>query len=216
MIGNEPDALAIEALDGLDSFDDAAWSFTKTTTGRDGSRIERHDATKPEGQRWGLVRIDGREPTPREVEKYRREKGKGAKKSDEGASDDPGIDRETIRLVTETPERMAFSFQPESEGFASRFAGGILGTLVVNRDGGWLERLEIENRKELSPIPGVKFSEFHFTKTFHRDEDSGVLLPRSIEMHVRGRAFLFKSLDDDRVAHLTDYARVRPSTTNSQ
>lgn len=207
---SEPHPLAVEALENLDSFRDEDWSFTKTTTSKDEVRVERHEARKPESERWTLVTMNGRKPTPRELETYRKEKADDLKRRKEKKDGNhQEIDRSTIRLVSETTERATFTFHPQGDGNQSGALSDILGTLVVNKDGAWVERFELANTDEIRPIPGVKISEFNLTMIFRRDLPSGEIVLRSIESHVRGRAFLVKSLDDDRATYYSEFERRR-------
>jgi hypothetical protein len=201
--------LATKALDALDSFERDDWSYTMTTTSKDGTRVERHDATRPEGQRWTLVKVDGRAPKPGEIEDYLEEKEKLRKASKEN-DDEHDVDRSSIRLISETPQRATFTFRTKSDGgIGAKMVEKIVGTLVVNKDGGWAERFELQNEGDLAPIPGVKVTRFRLSLNFHRDQSSREIVLGTIEMSTRGRAFLVKSLDDDRVTRFSDFVRVR-------
>ena len=205
----EPHPLAVRALKKLDAFDDDAWSYTRTTKGKDGVKIERHDASKPTGERWTLLRIDGRTPTAREQEKFRREKAELKKRREKG-DDDNDVDLESLRLQSETPQRATFTFRTKAGGgMESEMAEQIAGTLVVSKDGGWAERFELRNTGAISPVPGVNVSAFRLTMTFQRHGGTNEIVPEAIELSMRGRAFLVKSLDEDRSTRYSDFVRVR-------
>jgi hypothetical protein len=206
----EPHPLAAQALDKLDQFEWDNWSYTQTTTDAEGTRIERHDASKPDGERWSLLRINGRAPNGREVESFRKEKAERARRKKE--SDDRGdVDRSSVRLLTETAQRATFTFRTSvtSDGIEAKFADKIAGTLVVNKDGAWAERFELKNTEAVSPIPGVKVSSFHLTLTFQRHAPSKEIVPAGIALSMRGRAFLVKSLDQEQSTRFSDFLRVR-------
>lgn len=210
-VAAEPVATALRALEMLDQSDNERWSYTRTTVSeKEGRRVERHDATKEAGSRWYLVSIDGRTPTEAETEKYHREKAKERSRNQrpQEDEDDPDIDRDSIRLVSESAQRLTFAFRPKAGGMlGARVSRSVLGTLVVNRDGEWPERFELRNQGQLSPIPGVRVTEFALVLSFDRDSRTGELLPREFRSRVRGRAFGLKSLDDERVTRFSDYVR---------
>lgn len=208
----EQHPLAVKALEQLDAFERDAWSYTRTTTDEDGTRVERHDASKPEGQRWLLLRVDGKAPTARQIEAFRKEKAEEEKRRKKGSDDAEGdVDRSSIRLVSETAQRATYSFKTKVSGggMEAKFADTIAGTLVVNKDGGWAERFEIRSTEAVAPIPGVKVSAFRLTLTFQRHAPSREIVPEGMEMSMRGKAFLVKSLDQDRSARYSDFVRVR-------
>ena len=205
----EPPELAIRALASIDSFTGDGWSYTKTTTSKEGHRVERHDASRAPGERWTLVSIDGRAPTQSEREQYRRDKGEEVeRRNEQRENDDPDIDHSSIRLVSETAGHASFSFRPQADGrLAEAMVRKINGTLLVNKDGGWTERFELRSTGEIKPIPGIRVEEFHLLLAFRR-HSTGEIIPVRFESRVRGRAFLVKSLDQDRVSQFSDFVRV--------
>lgn len=205
----EPHPLAVRALKNLDAFDDDVWSYTRTTKAKDGLKIERHDASKPKGERWTLLRIDGRAPTAREQEEFRREKAELEKRR-EKRDDDNDVDLESIRLQSETPQRATFTFRTKAGGgLESKMAEKIAGTLVVSKDGGWAERFELRNTGTIAPVPGMNVSRFRLTMTFQRHGGTNEIVPEAIELSMRGRAFLVKSLDEERSTQYSDFVRIR-------
>lgn len=208
-VAAEPHPLAVQALNTLDAFEEDAWSYTRSTKGKNGSRVERHDATRPVAERWTLIRIEGRVPTAREQEKFRKEKAEALQRRRKG-DDDNDVDRDSIQLVSETPQRATFRFRTKASGAVeSKVARQITGTLVVNKAGGWAEQFELRSSGEVAPVPGVKLSAFRLTMTFQRHAGTSAIVPEAIELSMRGRAFLVKSLDEDRSTRYSDFLRVR-------
>lgn len=205
----EPHPLAVQALDRMDSIDNKGWSYTVTTRSKEGTKIERHDASKPEGGRWTLVQKEGGAPTASELRKYQKEKADQAKRrNDKPSDDDQDVDRSTIRLISEDDDSATFSFRLRSEGkLAAGFTDHISGTLVVSKAGGWPRRFDLTSAGSFRPIPGVKVDEFRVAMSFRRDPQSGDILFSTIESRVRGRAFGLKSLDDDVLVTFSDFVR---------
>lgn len=206
----EPPALAVRALDAMDRYDQTEWSYTKSTSSKDGRRVERHDASQPDGDRWSLVTIDGRAPTSREIREYQREKKKESEERKKRANDRQEIDRSTLRLISETAESATFRFHPRTSRWIDEStARAVAGTLVVRKEDEWVERLELRVDEEIRPFPGVTVSEFELSLQFSRDAESGEIVPSTIQSRIRGRAFLVKSLDDDRTTHYSEFSRRR-------
>lgn len=209
--------LAVKALDDFEALEIDGWSYTVTTTSKNGKKVERHDATRSEGQRWTLVLLDGRNPSAPEQDEYRLEKAEQRKRREKGKNTRrTDVDRSTLRLVSETDHSVTFSFRPKTDGEAdAMFMKEVWGTLVVNKDGGWVENFELASASEIRPMAGVKVTEFRLVMSFRRDPTSGSILPESIRSRVRGRAFVVKSLDDDTEVRFTGYVHASspsPST----
>lgn len=204
----EPHPLALRALETLDLPDLDSWSYTRATTSNDGARVERHHAGRPEGKRWELVSVDGKVPTPRQREEYQREKREQAEARKKKGKNDRDLDRNSIRLVSETDTRAVFSFLPAADSEReAKLMKQVRGTLVVDKTHAWAEEFRLESSGEIQPIPGVTVREFRLLMKFRRDEATGHILPVSMTSRVRGRAMLVKSLDQDRKTVFSEFIR---------
>jgi hypothetical protein len=210
MFAAGPPPLAIQALERMNAFDEGSWSYTRTTRTREGIRVERHDAARRAGERWSLVAIDGRTPSADETQDYQREKAKERERQKGRADYTQEIDRNSIRLISETPERATFTFRPGSNGRGGKeLARKVEGTMVVRKDGGWIERFELGAEEEVRPMPGVKISDFSLILRFSRHPSSGDIVPHELESRIRGRAFFVKSIDAERTSSFSDFHKVR-------
>ena len=57
----------------------------------------------------------------------------------------------------------------------------------------------------MSPAPTVNIREFRQEMSFLRDPDLDALLVEELQFSIRGRAFLFRTLDDNRRVRYRDY-----------
>ena len=207
----EPHPLALKALESFEELEIDNWSYTMTTTSKEGKRIERHVATNPVGERWDLVLTTGRKPNTKELEEYREEKAKDLERREERKKDDDhDVDLPSITLVSETPDKATFHFRPKGDDEEEeKFMEHVRGTLVVNKDGAWVERFELASTDEIKPMAGVKVKEFNVRMLFRRDPATDEILPVSVVSRLRGRAFLVKSLDDDVVVSFSEFERTQ-------
>jgi hypothetical protein len=86
------------------------WAFTESASGSDGDFVGRFDPRLPEGERWTLLSIDGRDPTEDESRQYserkRSERHDGDHEED-GEDDgeiDGMVDPGSLELVEETAD----------------------------------------------------------------------------------------------------------------
>jgi hypothetical protein len=184
------------------------WSYTQTTAAQGESTVERYDATKAEFERWSLVQKNGRTPTADEISTYneirsRRSRGGTAPKLTDQ------IDTTSVEIVADTPERGAYHARlaPGERGDAT--APFLRATLVVHKATGTITSIELTNVAEFSPTFAVKIAEMKTTMTYSLPAGATPSLPQQITTHVRGRAFLFKSLDGDMTVTYSNFEKVR-------
>ncbi len=183
------------------------WSFTQTTAAEGKSTVERYDAAKPEFDRWTLRQKDGRAPTADEAQDYaeirsRRSRGGTAPKLTDQ------FDLATAETVSDTPERATYRLKMKPAEVDDRTAAFLRVTVRVHKPTHTVESIELASTGEFSPTFAVKIAEMITTLTYSVPADGLPSLPQAVTTHVRGRAFLFKSLDADMTVTFTDYERV--------
>ena len=72
-----------------------------------------------------------------------------------------------------------------------------------------IESVELANVEPFKPTFGVKIATLKTTMTYSHPNDAAPSLPQKVTTHVRGTAFLFKSLDADMTVVYSDYAKAR-------
>jgi hypothetical protein len=71
------DALFEKALQSIEWNAYEEWAFTESASGSNGDLVGRFDPRLPEGERWTLLSIDGRDPTEDESRQYSERKRSG-------------------------------------------------------------------------------------------------------------------------------------------
>jgi len=182
------------------------WSYTQTTTAEGKSTVERHDATKPEFERWSLVQKDGRAPTAAELKDYfdarsrRSRTGTAPKLVDQ-------LLLETIETVAETPERSTYRFRVRPGESRDQTAAFLRATVVLHPPTGTVESFVLASVEPFSPTLGVKISELRTLMTYSLPRGDTPSLPQKVATRVRGTAFWLKSLDAEMIVTFSDYAK---------
>lgn len=219
--------LVEKALETMERSDQEGYAFRMVKSEAGSSETAAFDPSKPEAHAWTLLLKDGKAPTAKQSEEFRKErakrekqrtedgkKGKGSKRGgdrDLRAMIDPG----SLQLISDTAERVSYRFRMQiDDEDAKAFADAIRGTLVVSKAVPHVESLDLASTREIKAFTGVKLSEFHLTLTFFPPDAYGMSLPASIRSVVKGRAMLVKSIDQDLAVSFSDYARRgAPATT---
>lgn len=182
------------------------WSFTQSTHADGASVVERSDAAKAAFERWSLVEKDGRKPTTHELNEYadlrsRRSPGGTAPKITEQ------LDLAKIETVTDTADRATYRcpLLPGEQG--DETAKYLRATIVVHKPTTTIESIELASIGEFSPTFGVKIAEMKTTMTYALPFGDTPTLPQKVMTRLRGKAFLFKSLDGDMTVTFSDYSK---------
>ena len=193
-----------EALQHFRAEPPPGWSFSLTTVGEGKSMVERCDAAKAEFDRWSLMQKDGRPPTPDEAREYaesrsRRSRGGTAPNVIEQ------LDLATLETIAGTAERTTFRARLKPGDAGDNVAGFLRATIVLHKPSRTIESLELMSTGEFSPTFVVKIAEMTTRLTYRPPASDRPSLPDKVETRVRGRAFLFKSLDADLTVTFSDY-----------
>ncbi len=204
-LASVPPDLAI-ALKTLRTDAPRVWSITQTTHAQGQSRVEHFDAARPEFDRWTLLKQDGRAPSNEEQNDY---KQKLARRSSDRTAPllTEQLDLSRPETVSETPARATYRCRLKPGEAGDKTAAFLRVTLVVDKPTQCIELLEIASIGEFSPTFGVKIVEMKTVMTYSLPSASTPSLPLTVATHLRGRAFLVKSLDAEMTVVFEDYAK---------
>jgi len=184
------------------------WAFRMTTV-EDGERkVESYDPSKPEGLRWTLEEDEGAVPTDEEMAKYREKKAKKLEKT-KRLNVDQLVREGSTRLVSETATHAVYSFKVNSEDDREeKVLHHLDGLMTINKDGPWVEKVELGAPGAFSPIPMVSIREISTVMTFDHLPESTVPGPMTFRSHIRGTAFFFKRIVSDVDVTFSDWRYV--------
>ena len=194
------------ALQNLQTDAPRGWAFTQTSEGAGRSRVERFEPIGPGPTRWRLLQVDGREPTPAEQETYRKQQVLR-----EGAVSTPNvkeqIDRDSGELISDDGERARWRFRLQPAPGDS-WGPYMAATFTLHRPTGTIERVELASLAPFSPMFLTQVEEAKTTLRYSLPDDDRPPLLEEIQVHVRGRAWFFRSLDSDLLVRYSDYRYV--------
>ena len=187
------------------------WAFTETESGSDGDFVGRYDPRNPRDERWTLVTIDGREPTPDEARRYA-ERKRSEDDGDEHESDgdvDAMVEPGSLELVEETGDYWLLRFVPTDDSDDDEMGRKVLermdGTVKIVKDGHYLEYLDIRNTRPIRPQAGVKMKKFLTRITFGPAVDGGPIVMKSMDVAIKLSAFLLIRVDETESVRFSDF-----------
>jgi hypothetical protein len=191
------------ALENLRTDAPRGWAFTQTSEGAGRVRVERYEPIGPGPTRWQLLQVDGREPTPGELETYRKQQVLR-----EGAESIPNvkeqIDRSTGELVEDHGDEVSWRFRllpANGDSWGPHMAA----TFTLHRPTGAIRRVELASLKAFSPLFLTQVDVARTVMRYSLPEGDRPALLEDITVHVRGRAWYFRSLDSDLTVRYSDY-----------
>ena len=196
------DELFQEALRSVDFEFARNWAYTETSVNVEHVWVGRFDPRRPAGERWQLLSVDKRTPTPEEIDAYLDDKN-------EDLSDDDDneivamVEPDSVRLAEETDEYWLLTFSLDEDDKA--VINNVDATIRINKRGRHLEYVDVHNRDVIKPAFGVKLTKLITRLTFGPAATDGPIVPLSTQVEVVGRAFLFVSFDEQELSHNSDF-----------
>ncbi len=182
------------------------WSYTQTTSAEGKSTVERHDAARPDFDRWKLVQKDGRAPTAGDLRDYAEARSRRSRTGTAPRILDQ-LDFPTLALISQDATRATYRASLRPGEARDHTAAFLRVTVVLHRPSQTIESVELASVSEFNPTLGVKIAEMKTLMTYSLPAGDTPSLPQKVETRVRGRAFLFKSLDAEMTVVYSDYAR---------
>jgi len=196
-----------DALQKLNTDAPSGWAFTQTSEGAGKSRVERYRALGPEPARWDLIAVDGRTPTDDELQEYRKHQALRA-----GVGRAPNvkeqINRETAAQVETSATHTIWEFRLRPATEDDTWAEHMVARFHLNHETGLIDRVELFAPQPFSPMFAVNVTEARTVMVYSPPGDDRPSLLREITVRVRGRAWLFRSLDSDLSVRYSDYTYV--------
>jgi hypothetical protein len=180
------------------------WSYTQTTVAGPESLVEHFDAGRPDFQRWTLLRKNGLAPTPDELQTYNEGRIPRASGGTAPRLQDQ-LDPASATLLRTEGERTVWRFHLLSGGLDDRAASFMTVTLTFHEPTRTIEQVEIASIAPFSPVLGVRIAETRTLMDYSLPTADRPSLLLSVTLKVRGRAFWFKSLDQDMTVTYSDH-----------
>jgi hypothetical protein len=193
------------ALDAFQTEGAKNWAFTQTTASASKSMVERYDPAKPEFSRWKLLAKDGRPPTDDELTQYNRMLGQRTR-TQTAPNVKEQIRRDTCEALGVENGLARYRFQLKPGADDDKSAEHMAVTFSLHQASGVITEVELASVRPFSPVFAVKIDEARTTLRYTVPDDARPSLLKDIAVRVRGRAMLFKSLDEDMTVTYSDYS----------
>ena len=210
--GADYNAIFENAVEAVEFDFEERWAYTETSVDREHVWVGRSDPREPGGERWQLLSVDGRAPSPEELQEYKKEKA-----HDHSSSGDKRVNAmvepESVVLVEETDDYWLLRFAPGDDQEA--FMGHVDATMRINKTLGHLEYIDLRSHSTIRPAIGVKISKLITRLTFGPAVEGGPVVPLSTQVEVKGRAYFLVSFDEEELIHNTEFEFVSDGETDA-
>lgn len=159
-----------------------------------------------------LVAVNGKPASQKAVTEHAKKEAKKEKKeSDEG--DGVTVDKladmiapGSLELVSEneTLARFRFRYEMKSDKGHSQMLDG---TLVYDREQGFVSEIHVANAKSFKADGGAKVSVFAMDLCFARNSTLNEVVPTSLRMKIKGTAMLVIPFDQEYKAEFSNFSR---------
>lgn len=217
-VASDYSALLKEAAAALDNDYELHWAYTETSVDSDSTTVARFNPANPVLLRWNLLTVDGRIPTETEITEFREEKaGDDSADGEDEDDDDTGkggkdaadiVQPDSLSLIEETDDYWLFSFKPVADEDTEAMFEHVDATLKIARNGPFVETIKLQNDKPFKPKLGVKISNFFTRMNFGPAAEDGPIVPLSTHFHIKARAFLVTSFEEESSITYGDYEYV--------
>lgn len=190
-----------------------SWSFTETSTAKGETKVATYDPRKSGSKRWTLVSVDGRPPTDKDRKTFRAQKLKQEQEVNRrdkaiGPRATVRIRPGTLKLRQKTDTHWIFDFIPAQEGDDDRIMRYVTGTMKIVKDGHYVESVVLRNDASITPLIGVKISTILVVQKFAPAKPAGPIVPISVDVQIKGRAFLVAGFNESEFVRFTEYRHV--------
>ena len=183
------------------------WSFEvsryENEEGDVTSSIERYMPSETAPTPWQLLRLNGEQPTKKQIEAFIETKVAQQKEKTTGNSYSVAL-REIIQLDTltfakENEAHIEMNFDVFLNKLGNDASSKLQGSLLYNKQQQFIETLTITNKEEFSPIFSATIDDFKLTFTFTQINKQ--VLPYRQDMAMKGTFAFFTEIDE--VSHDT-------------
>jgi len=203
-----------EALKSYQSEGTRGWAFTQSTQGAGQSLVERFDPRLTEFHRWTLVEKDGRAPTPAETKTYNEQQTRRTR-GETAPNVKDQIDEPTAERVSDDGTRATWRFRLKATDKDDRSAAHMTAAFTLHRPTSTIERMELSSFESFKPVMGIHIDEARTVIEYSLPEGERPTLLRTITVRLRGRAWWFKSLDQDLSVDYTGFEPARKKRDRS-
>ena len=193
--------------------EDVICSYTSTTTDSENPgeprtvrylADEASTADAPSGS-MQLLAVNGEPPSAEALAEFEAEAKERPRQGERVVFDLPEEIQGSMRVAEEDASTVSFAFVPDIAGDDAEMAGKMQGRLVVDKPSLRVQRMTVTLDESFSPAPTVKISEFRQEMAFAVDPVTNATVLAEMAMTMRGRAFVFKKVDNEVRVTFSDF-----------
>jgi len=197
----------------------AGWRYQQQVTSDQGSETLSYDAGRPEGERWKVLSVNGKPPSPEKAEKLAEQARAAHKKGKQSAEVSLGVgswlEASHYRLIHSDDTQLVYQIEMHAGPHDSEASGKILkhlsGQLTLARDDHRPLQLTLDNFESFSPRFGVKITHFNLQIQFERLGANAPIVADHVSTQARGKVFWLKSFNTSSQVTLSHFAPVAAS-----
>jgi hypothetical protein len=182
-----------------------SYAYRKTVSTPEETRIISFDPSLEKGDQWQLLSINGNPPNKKELKKFYKETSyqpDGDQQGNTMTSDD----MYDFSVVNETEEEIVFLCKIENEN--EKMQDKMACKIQICKADTTLKSLKMELTEPVSPVISVKLEEFSMEMDFFKMKETGASLIQQASTSVKGKAMLFKELNEQVTERYYDYRLV--------
>ena len=195
-------------LDANPALENTVCAYTTTATSSQYPGETRVDRFSPTDG-WQLVSINGEPPLPQALADYAGEAKQRNRDRQQPADQDFSkmVRMDRVKVVEEDPATLVFAFSPQARDTTGgrAMAEKMAGTLTVAKDAFRPLKLVLELQEPAAPVPTFKIQAFRQEMTFAVEPTTGASLVASMTFSMRGKAFVFRKMDNEARIVFNDY-----------
>lgn len=188
------------------ALDETQCSYTTIGFSEDGVLEERFTAEATDA--WQLIKVNSTRPSAEAIEDYADAAKQRQRRSHPLAFDLAKLAQmDSLQMPAEDAETATFTFllRTDEERENQEFLEKMSGTLIVSKTELRPLTFILETSEPFSPAPTFKIKQFRQEMTFRYDETLSTSVVAEIKTHFLGKAFIFKTIKDDRLVKFSDY-----------
>jgi len=205
------------AIIKVEQTEKSLWSYNvsryEDEEGEISSSIEQYSPNTKEP--WLLKKINGKQPTQKQIEKFAKKKQKQSNtKEQENNIQLPIrklIDPEQLSLVSNDENHIVMAFNVDIKKLGKDSVGKLQGELFYQKDKQFIEKINIWNSADFSPMFSANITELSITFTFI--QINGAILTKENEMKMKGSFAYFTEINETSLDSFSNYLYQGNKTT---
>ena len=195
------------------------WRYQQKVTGDQGSETLSYDAGRPEGERWKVLSVNGKPPSPEKARKLAEQAqaahDKGKQSADVSLGVGSWLEASHYRLIRSDDTQLVYQIElhagPHDSNSSEAMLKHLSGQLKVARDDHRPLELTLDNFESFSPRFGVKITHFSLQIRFERLGANAPVVAEHVSTEAQGKVFWIKSFNTSSQVTLSHFAPVAAS-----